>query len=176
MRGELRRLARKAEQEGEHYRENPGPRIETARRWAKDNPEKRREMALNYYHRSRERAADYQRRYYREHPERVREGGRRRAAIRRARLRGNGGRISVEEWAQLLESSGGACLYCGAVEKLTVDHFVPVVLGGATIVSNRVPACATCNYRKGKNEPETWVIRHFGKGKLAEIVGFLYAR
>lgn len=42
------------------------------------------------------------------------------------------------------------CVYCGERQAATWDHIVPVFRGGRNIISNLVPACLTCNSRKGK--------------------------
>ena len=45
---------------------------------------------------------------------------------------------------------GGECLYCGCSPLfLTVDHIVPLVMGGATEEWNLVPSCIDCNRSKG---------------------------
>jgi 5-methylcytosine-specific restriction endonuclease McrA len=45
-------------------------------------------------------------------------------------------------------AKGRVCWWCGALAT-TVDHVVPVVLGGATALHNLVPSCAKCNYSRG---------------------------
>lgn len=55
----------------------------------------------------------------------------------------------AESWA---ERGLWACVYCGD-EPEHVDHFVPLTLGGSHAVGNLVPACGTCNLRKGGRDP-----------------------
>ena len=53
-----------------------------------------------------------------------------------------------------------ACVYCGAKmgdTLLTIDHFVPLELGGANNETNFVSACRACNKKKGDKYPEEWV-------------------
>ena len=71
---------------------------------------------------------------------------------RRARMLGNGGNgVSREEWEEIVAAHDYACAYCKNVcAKLTRDHVVPIVKGGADEPSNTVPACQRCNSRKGK--------------------------
>jgi hypothetical protein len=50
--------------------------------------------------------------------------------VKRARVRAaaNGYRgpyFTASEWFALVEECGGACLACGSVEELTVDHIIP---------------------------------------------------
>ena len=51
------------------------------------------------------------------------------------------------------------CLYCGqpmGKVQLTVDHFVPLELGGQNDETNYVSCCRQCNKRKGKEHPQAW--------------------
>jgi 5-methylcytosine-specific restriction endonuclease McrA len=47
------------------------------------------------------------------------------------------------------------CAYCGASAD-TLDHIKPRHKGGATIVSNLVPACKNCNRCKGSEHWQEW--------------------
>lgn len=51
--------------------------------------------------------------------------------------------------AEVRERDGHRCVYCGAVEDLTLDHVVPLSRGGANDVSNLTTACRPCNSSKG---------------------------
>lgn len=57
--------------------------------------------------------------------------------------------IRAAVWAM----SNGACSYCGCqtnpFDDFTVDHVHPVILGGTDDIENLVPACRSCNARKG---------------------------
>jgi 5-methylcytosine-specific restriction endonuclease McrA len=63
--------------------------------------------------------------------------------------------LSAEDWRWLLDKFDGCCAYCGKTTgKLTADHVVPLAQGGANTLSNVVPACSSCNSRKGARTPE----------------------
>jgi hypothetical protein len=69
--------------------------------------------------------------------------------IRRARLAGVSSNLTTEEWETVLEFYGHKCLCCGKDDvKLTIDHVVPVLLGGTHTVDNVQPLCGPCNSRK----------------------------
>lgn len=58
---------------------------------------------------------------------------------------------------EILRRDNHTCRYCGAsapAVKLTVDHVVPEVLGGATEPSNLVTACEPCNSGKTSMPPD----------------------
>ena len=52
----------------------------------------------------------------------------------------------------ILEKTGGVCARCGkpiALEKVTIDHFVPKYRGGGNDDRNLFPLCKNCNKQKG---------------------------
>ena len=54
----------------------------------------------------------------------------------------------------LLRRDDHACQYCGATDRLTLDHVYPKSRGGADAWENLVAACVPCNNRKGNRTPE----------------------
>lgn len=70
---------------------------------------------------------------------------------RRAQERGNGGTFTWQEWSDLKAAFGHTCPACLRAEpdiKLTIDHIVPIVKGGAHSRENIQPLCRQCNRRK----------------------------
>ena len=58
---------------------------------------------------------------------------------------------------EVLRRDSYTCRYCGAQAPdvpLTVDHVVPVALGGGDEPSNLVTACRDCNYGKASTSPD----------------------
>jgi len=73
-----------------------------------------------------------------------------RAAVRRTRKKKTGGTLTKAEWRAVLSIRGRRCFYCGREGvPLQIEHMVPVVRGGCTVVGNVVPACKRCNAKKG---------------------------
>ena len=67
--------------------------------------------------------------------------------------RANGGNFSPAAWAHLKTLFGQCCAYCKRrVKRLTQDHIIPISKGGWHVSMNIVPACQSCNSRKG-NRP-----------------------
>lgn len=56
---------------------------------------------------------------------------------------------AVQEWLDKCALLGNVCIYCGEAKPLTVDHKIPLTRGGTNNIENIVPACASCNSRKG---------------------------
>jgi len=72
------------------------------------------------------------------------------AARRRALAFGyEGEHFTLEEWLALLEFYGHRCLRRGSRESITVDHVVPLSLGGSNAIENIQPLCERCNTEKG---------------------------
>jgi HNH endonuclease len=62
---------------------------------------------------------------------------------------------------EILRRDNHACRYCGAAApdvKLTVDHVIPVALGGTDDPSNLVTACVSCNAGKSASSPDAPVV------------------
>lgn len=53
----------------------------------------------------------------------------------------------LREW--IIDRDGNRCIECDTSEDLTVDHIVPVILGGKTNPDNLQTLCRPCNSRKG---------------------------
>jgi hypothetical protein len=62
---------------------------------------------------------------------------------------------------EILRRDNHACRYCGASApdaELTVDHVVPVALGGSDEPSNLVAACKECNTGKSSSSPDAALV------------------
>lgn len=71
-------------------------------------------------------------------------------AVRRGRKKANGGVFTKKEWLLLLDKYDYRCYYCKQkFEKLSVDHYIPLSKGGKNSIDNIVPACLSCNCKKG---------------------------
>jgi len=61
------------------------------------------------------------------------------------------------EWIELLKKHDNICFYCGVrmtktpgIKQRTRDHILPISRGGSDKLENIVPACRSCNSKKGK--------------------------
>lgn len=134
--------------------------IQKAKRWQKANPEKVRAMQKRYQETHREQSNIANRKSVAKHADKVRERKRKYRAAnpdktlvwtnnRRTRLLCNGEKVEVDEWTALKEFYGNKCLCCERSDlKLTMDHVMPVSMGGRNLIENIQPLCGSCNSRK----------------------------
>jgi 5-methylcytosine-specific restriction endonuclease McrA len=64
--------------------------------------------------------------------------------------------------ARILERDGGCCVWCSRPlglgdHALTFEHVVPRLKGGPAWAENEVPACRSCNRRRGHTAPSAWL-------------------
>lgn len=93
----------------------------------------------------------YLRKRYRENTEHKRKqiGYSMRALhARRARKQNQGGSYTAQEWRDLCARYDHRCLCCGEQKRLTIDHVLPISLGGSNSIDNIQPLCLACNLRK----------------------------
>lgn len=118
-------------------REEHGEAIRERQRKAReDNPEHFRKM---------------QKAWAAAHPDKIRARGEK----RRAQKYGNEATpLTRKEWEFIKATYDYRCVYCGKKPKqLTQDHLTPLSKGGRHVLTNIVPACRSCNSRKGDRAP-----------------------
>lgn len=74
-------------------------------------------------------------------------------------LRRASGRITFEEWRNVVDAAQGKCQVCGETENLHVDHIVPVARGGKTEPGNLQLLCRFCNISKGAKPFTEWLVQ-----------------
>lgn len=70
---------------------------------------------------------------------------------------------------EVLKRDNHTCRYCGASAPdatLTVDHVMPVALGGNDDPSNLVAACRDCNAGKGSTSPDAALVAEVGEDDM----------
>lgn len=109
------------------------------------NAEAIREKKREYNQKNQEKNRVSHREWFRKNPEKAQIYERNREA------RKIGGHVSIEEWREIKNKYGNKCLCCGRSDvKLTMDHVVPLVVGGKHQADNIQPLCLPCNSSKGK--------------------------
>lgn len=166
---------------GREYRaENPEYHRERRKSWQRANPDKAYEYVRRWREAHPEKVREYMRLYARRHPDKVqakdrryreKNRGKRREQTRqwskanpvkrrvnkqrrRARLMGTPANdFTLADWQAILEHYDQRCAYCGIDSTLSQDHIIPLSRGGPHTISNIVPACGSCNSRKGAKVP-----------------------
>lgn len=126
-------------------------RYERDQAWRKQHPEKVREYNLQ----SRPKRDPYTVQWKKEHPDHVRMQD----ARKRAKRRSNSGirDLTRAQWEAIKATYKFCCVYCGEKRKrLTMDHVIPLIRGGAHTAANVVPACRNCNASKKDRQPPTF--------------------
>lgn len=151
---------RRLEKERQRRYANPEKYREKRRR----DYEKRKPKLLEYIRSYRRKNKDWWRewniQYHKNHPEVYIAS----AHTRRTKLRANGGKHTGLEWLLVRDyyAPDGKCPSCHKdprgfrnihkkYRKLTLDHVVPVNLGGTSDISNIQPLCFRCNNLKRKS-------------------------
>jgi len=119
---------------------------EAIKKWRIENVEKLKETARLWRQRNTKKIALYNRRQRERFPEKVRLNNEK----RRAREKGALGTITAKEWKELLDKYEHKCLCCRRNDvKLTLDHVLPLALGGTHTIDNAQCLCSRCNSKKG---------------------------
>jgi len=70
------------------------------------------------------------------------------AHARRATQHGLAEHHTHDEWIALCKKYNNRCVCCNKKTKLTLDHVVPLSLGGSDTIENIQPLCGSCNSKK----------------------------
>lgn len=120
---------------------HPRQHAQHNKKWASENPAKIQAMNKDW----RNRNPEYGSNWRKNNLDKIRNY----ALVRKARLVGNGGELTTEEWRTILDFYGYRCLRCGRTDvKLTIDHILPISLGGTHTIDNVQPLCGPCNSGK----------------------------
>lgn len=83
----------------------------------------------------------------------TRESRRVQYQLARARQAGVEASLTVSEWLKAIKHFNGLCAYCRKEPFDVLEHYIPISQGGGTTADNCVPACFSCNSRKGNRHP-----------------------
>jgi 5-methylcytosine-specific restriction endonuclease McrA len=139
--------ARRLEKHREYREENRDKLRERGRLFHANHPERgiKRVFIWQNKEENKEKVRKAKNKWKKNHPEKVIEHDRN----RRAKEKFGGGKITANEWLELLEQAGHKCMKCGSTEKLTLDHVIPLARGGKHHISNAQVLCMPCNGKKG---------------------------
>lgn len=87
--------------------------------------------------------------------------------------------LTYKEWTRAIDFFSNTCAYCGELPKsrkgwkvrLVCEHYLPIVHGGHTTITNLVPSCPSCNNKKSNLLPEEFEPL-FPSGRIQRIHDF----
>lgn len=143
-----------------YYEENKVSVIKRTHEWQKNNKERRNENSKN----NRLKNLEHHRTkgiIYRQK--------------RRSIERNLPSELTRSQWEDIKNTFDNKCAYCGKVEKLEQEHFIPVTKGGEYTKHNIIPACRSCNSSKLNKDFFEWYPSHEHYSELREnkILSFL---
>jgi len=155
-----------AKQRKQYYKDNAEEIKEYQREYIKNNPEKAKESRKQYYYNNIEKMREANQRYRHNNSEKLKEHhkqyyrtgngkavNQRCHSKRRAREKEIINTLTAQEWLDILEEYNYRCAYCDVefeVENMPhKDHVIPITKGGHNVKENIVPACQSCNSKKG---------------------------
>lgn len=68
----------------------------------------------------------------------------------RAQRLGQPATLTLKEWLLIIHHYKWKCAFCGCQPYESIDHIMPIALGGGTTAANCVPACHACNNKRGR--------------------------
>jgi 5-methylcytosine-specific restriction endonuclease McrA len=133
------------------YRANNPEKVKAARQAHKrNNPEMNRACALRYQQKYPEKHVKATTAYRQRNKDKYRNYSQNR---RVKKLQNGIYEISIRELKRILAKP---CINCQSKENITLDHIIPVSLGGTHSVGNIQPLCMPCNSSKGGRVMTVW--------------------
>jgi len=93
-------------------------------------------------------AVENSKRYRIKYPEKAKARAKNAKAKYRSRLHDARGSHTTAEWRAILARYDGACVKCGSEQDITLDHVMPLAMGGTDFATNLQPLCLSCNCSK----------------------------
>jgi len=137
------------------YKENRERILEQHREYRRRNKERIKQYNRGYYETNKEYLKEYRLNYMRKWLKTVdgRACNQRSKTKRRTKMREIVNTLTAQEWLNILEKHNFKCAYCGCQfneDNLpTRDHIIPISRGGNNTKENVIPACLSCNDKKG---------------------------
>jgi len=114
------------------------------------NKERKKVYDFEYRQINKKRIAQVSHKYHVSNRERARDASHRRRSIKM-----NNGSFKIYK-KELFKIYNSPCFYCGSLNKITIDHIVPISRGGTHSIGNLVAACAFCNGSKSSKFLVEW--------------------
>lgn len=143
---------KKRESDKRYRQDHPDAIREKKRQYSQDNRERLNQLSADWRRNNKERSDAIGRAYRKRNPETHRENHRVTSARYRARKENADGDCTPAQWQAILNryAPDGRCPACGEKRPLTLDHVIPMKLGGTNNPDNLQPLCRHCNEKKAQ--------------------------
>ena len=135
---------------GKKYRPNPERAKARQRRYRESHRDKIQDYNRTYAQQNSTRLADWLRRWRQENP----DAHQVQTSRQRSRRAGCINTLSAQDWSWIRWSFDNRCLCCGRTPPdvvITIDHIIPLSVGGTNTRENVQPLCVACNSSKFTN-------------------------
>ena len=143
------------------------------KQYRKNNPDKRRASCRKYRDENQDKVKAKNKEYKRNNPHKAVQYQHKRES-RKLALPST---FSDIEWFACKEFFAEQCACCGASQKLTMDHWIPLSSSDCPghVANNIVPMCLSCNTSKFNRNAEAWLTWKFGEERAKEILARIQA-
>lgn len=120
-----------------------------------DNIEKIKKNGKEYNRTKRDKVKEFKRLHdwvLKQPKEKMRELWKTQSQRRAARKKNLPSTLTHKEWEEIKKRYDYCCAYCGKETSLAQDHVIPILKEGGHTYENIVPACKSCNSKKGARD------------------------
>lgn len=149
-----------SEYQKQYREEHKEELLEYFKKYRKENKEKIKEKNELYYRNNKEEISKKQKKYHKNNPHIAFNA----TSRRREKIENQGGGITKEQWLEMMCWFDWCCAYSnkyigGDSKHRTVDHIVPLDVGGLNEIWNCIPCFDSYNYSKHTSNMEEWYKR-----------------
>ena len=163
------------EKHRQYHKEHKEQRNEYSRQYNKEHKEEQRQRDKQYYYNNREKILERSKQYYQTpQGQTVRFNNLNKY---RTKLENNGGQLTVEQWTACMEFFDWKCGYSGKSltnDNKSIDHIIPVSMGGSGNPWNCVPMDKSLNSSKRDTDMMEWYTAQdfYSKERLDKILAW----
>lgn len=145
--------------------ENPEKQKRCSKKWRENNADRHKSLTKKWKKDNWDKVLENNRKWKKNNPNKIKAIN----IARKTKQSKAGGAFTAYEWRELCKHYDYRCLGCGKkfpFKKLTVDHVLPVSMGGSSNIDNIQPLCQSCNskknaqyidYRPDGELPKMWI-------------------
>lgn len=159
------------EQKREYYKNRTNHRKEYEEQYRKNH----KEINSDYQKQYREKNKTQRNQYYEKNKDKIYLSSRLSDHRRKAFKKQLPKNYTIAEWNICIKHFLNQCAYCGKVDNLTQDHFIPLSKCGEYTINNIIPVCKSCNSSKSNKDFFEWYPKQefYSKKREQKILKYL---